>query len=47
MERQVAYQEEALHQRAVGVQQAARGRGYGPQLPEFKEHLEDTFRHMV
>lgn len=29
------------------MEQAARGRGHSPKLPEFKEPLDNTLRHMV
>ena len=47
MKGQVVYQEEALYQRVVGMEQVVQGRGYSPELPEFKEHPDNTLRHMV
>jgi len=36
-----------LHQRVVGMKQAAQGSGHGPKLLEFKEHWDNAFRHRV
>ena len=36
-----------LHQRAVGMEQAAQGSGHGPELLEFKERLDSALRLRV
>ena len=36
-----------LHQREVGVEQAAQGSGQGPELSEFTEHLDSALSHRV
>jgi len=43
----VGYQEEVLHQRVVGMEQAAQGSGHGLKMPEFKKHLDKALRHMI
>ena len=35
-----------MHQRVVGMEQAAQGSGHGPKLAEFKECLDTTLRHV-
>ena len=35
---------QGLHQRAVGMEQPAQGSGHGPELLEFKEHLDNALR---
>ena len=36
-----------LHQRVVGMEQAAQGSGHRPELLELNKHLDGTFRHTV
>ena len=36
-----------LHQRAVGMEQAAQGSGHSPELLELKECLDTALRHRV
>ena len=38
---------QGLHQRAVGMERAAQGSGHSPELPEFKESLDNALRHRV
>ena len=33
--------------RVVGTEQADQGSGHGPELPEFKVHLDGILRHRV
>jgi len=44
---QAGDQEKALHQRAVGMEQAPQGSGHGPKLPEFQKHMDNTLSCMV
>lgn len=39
--------EQVLDQRVVGVEQAPRGSGHDPDLPDFKELLDDALRGRV
>ena len=41
------YQEKVLHQRAVGIEQAAQSNGHSPELLEFRECLDSALRHRV
>jgi len=36
-----------MHKWVVGMEQAAQGRGHGPELPELREHLDSTLRHWL
>ena len=38
---------QGLRQRAVGMEQNARGSGYGTELLEFKKCLDNALRYMV
>jgi len=40
-------QGQVLHQRLVGMEQGAQGSGHSPELPEFKECLDNTLRLRV
>ena len=35
---------QSVHQRVVGMEQPAQGSGHGPELLEFKEHLDNALR---
>jgi len=35
---------QVLHQRAVGMEQAAQGAGHNPKMPELKEQLDTTLQ---
>jgi len=37
----------SLHQRVVGMEQAAQGSGRGAEIPEFMEHLDTALRYGV
>jgi len=41
------HMEKVLHQRVVGMEQAAQGSGRGPKQPEYKKHLDNVLRHRV
>ena len=37
--------EQGLHQKAVGMERSAQGSEHGPELPPFKECLDNALRH--